>query len=233
MGNWLSPGQQSLITIRLAICLAIILVTCYTLPVIPAYAGEKICLTYITGLGCPNCAVTDPLVLSKFFEEYPDLIVIEYEFYREKENREVVEHYFANYLSFTLPGVPLIIFGKNKLAEGKLDILEAEKSLKKLNKNDCPLPNGTMSFEDLDLTFLPGKPKIWAKNRVLIATENSSKGDSNFLRKLLTSNDLSLVLKDVECERIEAKPVQISRDTIEFDKAIKIGSWIFQWNEEK
>ena len=38
-----------------------------------------ICAVYITGIGCPNCAVTDPVVFSEFTANYPNLVIIEYE----------------------------------------------------------------------------------------------------------------------------------------------------------
>jgi len=39
-------------------------------------SAENICVTYFTGIGCPHCAKTDPVVLSKLPEEYANLLII-------------------------------------------------------------------------------------------------------------------------------------------------------------
>ena len=43
--------------------------------------GDAMCLVYFTAIGCPNCAVTDPIVLEQWTSENEDLVVMEYMFY--------------------------------------------------------------------------------------------------------------------------------------------------------
>jgi len=206
------------------------------LPASVSYHGQagKICAVYITGIGCGSCAVTDPLLLSEFLEKYPDLIIIEYEIYRDrKSNMDIADRYFRNYLPLTSPGMPLLIFDKGNSFLGKINILDSEETIKNSGSNECPLIQGPVSFEDLYLVSLPGKPKVWAQNRVLISEATDGEGDSKLLKKLLLSRDLSSDLEGVTFEKIEARPVQISRGTIEFDEAIKIGEWILQWRDGK
>ena len=37
---------------------------------------EQICTVYITGVGCPNCAITDPILLTEYTKENLSLIHI-------------------------------------------------------------------------------------------------------------------------------------------------------------
>ena len=129
-----------------------------------------ICATYFTGVGCSHCANTDPLILRQLQKEYPDLVIIEYEIYQQRENAPLLEKYNSEYHSGL--GIPLIIFGKEKYAAGDVPILQkTEKTIKELGQNSCPLLETSTDFENLDLLSLPGKPKIWKNDRILIRTE--------------------------------------------------------------
>lgn len=123
--------------------------------------GEKTCLVYFTGLGCPHCAVTDPLVLRELFKEYPDLIIIEYEIYQQKENAPLLYEYNKKYNSGL--GIPLIIFNQKEHLIGEKSILEnIRKKIKILEGNKCPLIDGrTIEFSKLMINSLAGSPKIW------------------------------------------------------------------------
>ena len=39
---------------------------------------DKICAIYFTGVGCPHCAKTDPVVIKELTNEYNNLAIIEY-----------------------------------------------------------------------------------------------------------------------------------------------------------
>ncbi len=191
---------------------------------------DKICAVYITGVGCPNCAFTDPVLLSESTTKYPNLIIIEYEIYHQREsNSGVSNQYFDTYIPVGRPGVPFLIFGKENTALGRFGVLGAGETIEELTFNDCPLADGSaISFGDLDLTSLPGKPKIWGNKRILISIDGS--GDNELLKNLLTTENISTILEGADFEEIEAQPVQISEAKINFEGAIKIGGWIFQWN---
>lgn len=125
-----------------------------------SFAAETTCLVYFTGIGCPHCAKVDPVVLEKLPEEYPNLVVIEYEIYQEKENAPLFYKYNEVYGSGL--SIPLVIFDQERFIAGDKPILsnirqEIEKS------NPCPLIDGSaVIFEELDISQLPGKPKIWS-----------------------------------------------------------------------
>ncbi|MCD6478292.1 MAG: hypothetical protein J7L44_00190, partial [Candidatus Diapherotrites archaeon] len=80
-----------------------------------------ICAVYFTGIGCPHCAKTDPVVLGKLPQQYKNLIIVEYEIYQLRENAPLLAAYNSAYNSGL--GVPLIIFGKNQSIIGDSSIL--------------------------------------------------------------------------------------------------------------
>lgn len=126
----------------------------------PAAANESTCIVYFTGIGCPHCAKADPVLLEELPEKYPDLVIIEYEIYQERENAPLLYEYNSVYGSGL--GIPLIIFNKDNFIIGDGPILEfIEEMIKEQKGNPCPLVNGSsVNFEELDVSTLLGKPKI-------------------------------------------------------------------------
>jgi len=185
--------------------------------------------TYITGIGCPNCAYTDPVLLSEYTSKYPNLIIIEYEIYNLRaSNQDVANQYFESYIPNTRAGVPLIIFNKNQIGLGRFQVLDSKEVIESLDSNNYPLPDGSsVEFKDLDITALKGKVKIWTKNRVLIS---GNKGNNELLKNLLITEDIHSTLEDINLEEIEPKPIPISDGQIEFSQAVKIDDWILEWN---
>lgn len=188
------------------------------------------CAVYFTKIGCPVCANTDPIVLGQLTKKDPNLVIIEYEFVYQPENVSVMAEY---YLTYNLPGwVPLILF-ENKYSVGMpiLDVLK--EGVEKYEFNKCPLPNGSfISFEDLNFNELSGVPKIWANGRILIKT-NEGEVANELLKKSLFDENLNKIFEDIKFEEIEPIKIVISEGYIEFDNAILIGGWIFQWNGER
>jgi len=205
---------------------------------------EKICVIYITGIitgiGCPNCAITDPALLSEYTSKYPNLIVVEYEIYDLRaSNQDIANKYFESYIPNIRAGIPLIIFNKNQIGLGRFQVLDSKEIIKTLDSNNCPLPDGSsVNFHDLDLTSLQGNIKIWTKNRVLISGD---KGNNELLKNLLITEDIYSTLEDINLEEIKPKPISISDGQIEFSisdgqiefsHAVKIDDWILEWNGE-
>ncbi len=125
----------------------------------PSQAAEDTCVVYFTGIGCPHCAKVDP-VLQELPEKYPDLRIIKYEIYQNKENAPLISQYNEIYNSGL--GIPLIIFGKDNYLVGDSPIIENfEEKLEEFKGNPCPLIDGSsVDFEELDLASLPGKPIV-------------------------------------------------------------------------
>jgi len=195
-----------------------------------------VCATYFTGVGCPHCANADPLILRQLQKEYPNLIIIEYEIYQQRENAPLLDKYNSEYHSGL--GIPLIIFNKEKYAAGDVPILQkTEKTIKELGQNSCPLPEISTDFENLDLLSLSGKPKIWKNDRILIRTEekwifqwngesSTKKGeirpDENTLKELLTSKDIPTSLEKIDYNLIEPQLIPLSGSYVIFDNAIEL-----------
>jgi len=191
---------------------------------------EKTCFVYFTGVGCPHCAKTDPVVLFDLPREHPNIVVIEYEIYQQQENAPLLLEYGNRYGVNPMElGVPLIILSEAKYIVGDRPILSNIDTIVELEKNPCPLVDGSsVAFNDLDLTDLPGKPKIWTDERILIKTSGGN--ENELLRNLLTSSDLSSVLNGANYKVIEPGPVALSGKNIYFDNAIELDGWIFQWS---
>lgn len=142
-----------------------------------AVEEQKTCLVYFTGIGCPHCAQVDPLVLEQLPKEYPNLRIIEYEIYQERENAPLLYEYNDVYGSGL--GIPLVILGKDRFIVGDKPILNNIRREIERGSNSCPLIDGSsVNFEELEFSSLPGKPKIWPESTVtpglsgeIIATE--------------------------------------------------------------
>ncbi len=135
-------------------------------------AKDFICGVYFTGIGCPHCAKTDPVIFEKLIKNYPNLIIIEYEIYHQKKNILLLQKYCFDYDLKISCGIPLIFFGSQKenILSGDIPILRnIENKIKEKSKIKCALPDQKeKEFEKLDLTLLPGQFKIWRKDRILI-----------------------------------------------------------------
>lgn len=187
------------------------------------------CATYFTGVGCPHCAKADPIVLKESLKENPNLVVIEYEVYQQPEN--AVFNYEASQNYDSSWGIPRVVFSKDSVIAGDRPIMNNFNStLGELENNQCPLIDGSgVDFKDLSLDDLPGKPKIWNQNRILIKTGKTFNGDE--AKKLLIGSDFEETLKQINFSEVEPKDVPLSGGKRKFDKAIEFSGWVFQWEE--
>jgi len=188
---------------------------------------EVTCVVYFTGVGCPHCAKTDPILLTQLPKEHSGLVIIEYEIYQQRENAPLLYEYNDLYGSGL--GIPLVIFSKEEHLVGDTPILQGvEKILEERKSNRCPLMDGSsVAFDELDLSSLPGKPKIWTKERVLISSEEET--DNTLLKELLSAEDVSRVLEGREFETVDPQPVPLSGKNVEFKNAVKTNGWVFEW----
>ncbi|MGC9309647.1 MAG: hypothetical protein ACP5D2_03055 [Candidatus Nanoarchaeia archaeon] len=198
--------------------LIFILLGIFLISLVPAES----CGVYFTYTHCSNCEDTDPLVLGNWPSE--DRVVIEYVFSSwTGENAQLLGEYASKFK--TQAAVPYLLLEDNSYL-GRIDVPNAIDDFKGDIK--CQLLNKQVEFDKLDFNELPGKPKIWANNRMLVRTEPTSL-DSDFLRSLLF-DDLGEVLNQEKYEyrEIEAEPAPISGGEIEFDKAFEFDGWILK-----
>ena len=214
---------------KFAVLVAMVLVLLAVMPL--ALAEGKVCAVYITGIGCSNCVVTDPVITSDFTAQNPDYLVIEYEIYHKNfDNYPTADGYFNNYVpQGVMHGVPFLTLNANNVYIGRYEILGAESVIKSMTSNDCPMPDGSsVGFGDLDITTLTGKPNVWARDRVLVSEGGG--GDNELLKGLLFEEDIAGLLEGLGYEEIEPVPVQLSGSQVNFEHAVQLDGWIFQWN---
>jgi len=128
-----------------------------------------ICTTYFTYIGCPNCAQTDPIVLTEWTKKYSNLVVIEY-MWEGGDWQNPNSRFFGEYAKAykSQAAVPQLIFNKNNIKLGRINVPTGEEYIKTKKSNPCPLIDKSISFEKLNLNQLPANPKIWANRRILI-----------------------------------------------------------------
>ena len=193
---------------------------------------STVCVAYLTGVGCSNCAVVDPVLFRELVASNPSLVVLEYEIYHKgKDNQEAKDRYFAAYNNGQPGGVPFLILHKDKTAMGRIKVAELLSGMDHIASNACPMPDGTsVDFADLDIAQLPGKVSLWTKNRVLIKENGTA--DNIVLHKLLAEPNIWKILPRIKYEKIESFPVKISQGMISFQNAIRVGGWTLQWNDD-
>ena len=202
-----------------------ILIVLFINPVL-AQENDKKCLLYFTGVGCPHCANSDPMVLEQLTSEYNNLVVIEYEIYQQRENAPLFLDYNDKYQTGT--GIPMLIINEEKTLLGDNPIIKNVKyELDSIDSNNCLLLNNSVEFNELDLNELKGRPKIWFGDKVLIKTDDGFV-DSEKAKEALATEDL----ESMGLEKTEPIEVHFSGKILEYSEARKIGeNWIIQYEK--
>jgi glutaredoxin len=193
---------------------------------------SRTCIVYISGIGCPHCAKTDPYIFENF--EKFNLTIIKYEIYREKENAKIAMDYWEKYnIPMYERGVPFIFFDEKNYIVGSYPILEnLEIYSKKFENNECLLLDGKKKFDEIDFNSLPGKPKIFYNSRILVKGKSYL---SNEIIKEALNENISIFIekyKDI-IEKSNEKCVEYSFGKKCFSGSILIKDWqLFFGTEE-
>ena|GEM_PF-1171760 len=193
---------------------------------------STVCAVYFTGIGCPHCAKSDPIVLGELPVEFNgSFVVIEYEIYRQSLNAQVMYQYNSEY--DTSLGVPQIVM-EGGCTVGDKPILKNIKECvndRLINGSPCALLEGYTPFNELDLNDMPGRPNIWAGDRILMKTGDGSTLD-DVLKEILTTKNIRSTIENISnAELIEAEFVPLSGSSVKFNKAAKLDGWIIEWND--
>jgi len=204
------------------------------------------CIVYFSGIGCPHCAKTDPFLFERLLKKYPELVIIDYEVYKERENSQVLSAFFDSYKVPPLKrGIPIVFLGEKKeeIIVGDLPILEnLEKKIKEKEELKCFLVDGRKrEFEKVKLSDLPGYPKIWRDERVLIKTKKENEwifawnGEASerkysqkevsfdFVFEVLKAKNVKNVLENINYFSLPGPfEVSLSGKKISFQNAIKL-----------
>ena len=201
------------------------------------------CLVYFTGVGCPHCARTDPVVLGSLLKEDPRLVVIEYEIYRTPSNTQYLKAYDSAYkLPAWQQGIPTVFLGKDKkdILVGDGDVLQNVKSRIKDNTGQCLLPDGSVEqFSRLKINYLLGHPKIWRHNRILVKEkqgqwlfawngasaprkDEEEVNESNVLSSLIEDDNFLLILSSLHYKTIlKGFTAPLSGKEVHFAQAVR------------
>lgn len=177
-------------------------------------------LVYLTGIGCPHCAKTDPVLIKQRVRR-GDLLIVEYEIYQDGVNAPLLMDYYP--LFDGPPGIPTIIAGtkSGQTIMGDWPILQQMEGFISRNRgNGVTLRNGTVPFDKIRLTDLPGKPKLWFGNRVAIRTAIQSRESDTVKAFLLTG------AAPRGCLPGNDKRVDLSDDSVVFREACGFNGWI-------
>ncbi len=173
------------------------------------------------------------MVVEQLPQEYPNLVIIEYEMNKLKQNAPLLDEYSSSY--GTQLQIPQIIFNQEQQLVGNQAIEDSIRdTLNSLATNPCPLIDGaTQELNELDLNTLPGFPHFWHQEKILIKTEAGTGADSDLLKELLLGDNSSDTLQNTEFTITQPQEVLIAGGSVEFEHAISIGNWLFQWNGEE
>ncbi len=175
---------------------------------------------YFTGVGCPHCAVVDPILLRDKVRK-GNVLIVEYEIYRDSLNAPLLMAYDSQF-SVGL-GVPMLIVDDKKggAIAGDTPILEAlDSQIAKRKGGGIVLPAGARPFLSLPLTDLPRLPKLWFRNRVAVRKDVASKESDSIKAFLLNGTEPQ------GCALSSEKHVALSGTSVQFAKACSFKGWI-------
>jgi cytochrome c biogenesis protein CcdA len=188
--------------------------------------------TYLTGIGCPHCSNVAPGLLKEKVNECNDMIVIEYEVYKNPQNSSVIFEFNSNY--GTGLGIPQVIFSKDSILVGDRQInANIDVRCEETEKGVLCLPNGNcFQWEDFTLNDLPMYPNIWSKDKIAIRKEvvDIDEETNSSIKEFLTSDNPAEVVTSNNWETVNPEEVEISGGEVEFKNATLIGGWLLQWN---
>ncbi len=196
-----------------------IMVTALVAAIMLSAAFSLNCFVYFDGIGCPHCAKVDAYLFPEYVVSHNDTVVIEYEIYQTKSNVNVLTSYISKYGGIN--GVPQLFLGNGKSIAGDVPVLNFLKSYNGSSK--CLTLNGAIDFNELNYSTLPGVPKIWYGDKVVIVGSYPLSND--IVKKFLFSNYTP--------EGVNVTPmVSYSGGSIRFKHAVKVEDWYFYWGRE-
>ena len=168
--------------------------------------NDVVFAVYFTGIGCSHCAKVDQVIFEQSLVEYDNFAVIEYEIYQDRNNAPLFDQCCDKLdLPACIPfgptpckGIPLISFSNehSNILTGDKDILkQLNGKLSTIKNNHCALLGDAINFSDLDFNNLPGSPKIWMSNKILIKNSDQS-FNNTILKSLLLQDDIKTILNN-------------------------------------
>lgn len=176
---------------------------------------------YFTGDGCPHCAKVNPVLFGDWLARYPGFVVVEYEVWSHPENAAVMAGMGQ------ASGVPVLVFNASTVFLGDTGILSGVPGF--LNRSPGAYAGSNLTtLDSLDIAGLPGYPRIWNGDRVLI--REGPGGDSPVLQALISGEDPGRVLAGGNYTLVGPLTVDHTGAESRFDHALRVDGWLFGWN---
>ncbi len=220
-----TPGR-SLRILFLSLILALAILAC---PAMAAGAtGGTVVGYYFNGEGCPHCANVNPVLFGQWLAAYPGLVVVEYEVYSHQENALVMAEMDREY-GIGL-GIPVFFFGRNATFTGDAPILSGVPGFLNATLGGTGSEEGLTSLGSLDIAGLPGYPRVWQGDRVLV--REAPGGNTSVLGDLLAGMDPALVPATAGYE--DLGPLTVAHGDLEsrFGHSLRVDGWLFGWNSQ-
>lgn len=215
---------------RVPLLLALaLLVTLLAIPVSAETAGPGSPVAwYFTGNGCPHCAKVNPVLFGEWLGEYPGLVVVEYEVYGSPENAAVMAGMNRDY-GIGL-GIPVLFFSRNSSFAGDTRILSGVPGfLNETFAGQAP-PSGLTPLGSLDIGRLPGYPRVWKDDRVLV--REGAGGDTAVLRAILSGGDPAAVIPGGAYQDLGPQEIDHGDLKLLYEHTLRVDGWLFAWNGE-
>lgn len=200
--------------------------------VIPSvvHAADFQSFTYFTGIGCPHCAKVAPVLHEKVDNE-GNLLMIEYEVYKESSNARVMYDYSSRY-GTTFSSIPLVLYEPNNYDLGDSPILSNfENNVSKVALNTIQLNTKSVLFSDLNLNDFEGKPQLFTQNRVVVKDSSGSitTEQNSLIKEFLTTSDLDAFVTTLSGTKVDSLTVEYSGGKEVYTHGVTIGSWELLW----
>ncbi|HDQ07727.1 MAG TPA: hypothetical protein ENN44_02960 [Methanoculleus sp.] len=203
-----------------------ILLTCTGAAAAQDTGGEYYALLFSSN-GCGSCGPADMYVFTNLTQQYPELVVVDYELSGHPVNG-MVNRKFSELYGVS-QSVPHVILGENLTFLGRNAIVTAIAPILDAQRNGTPPASGSLlRFATLDLSSLEGYPKIWRANRVLIFEDGGA--DAAFLKEVITTPNINTALSGRQYEVISPPPIRVGKQNITFEHAVRVEGWVVQWN---
>ena len=208
-------------------CGVLLLMMCCTgITAAGADEGEYYALLFSSN-GCGSCEPADMYVFTNLTQQYPELVVVDYELSGHPANG-MVNRKFSELYGVS-QSVPHVILGENLTFLGRNAIVTTIAPVLDAQRNGTPPAYGSLlRFETLDPSSLEGYPKIWRANRVLIFEEGGA--DAVFLKNVINTPNINTTLSGHQYEVISPPPIRVGKQNITFEHAVRVDGWVVQWN---
>jgi cytochrome c biogenesis protein CcdA len=171
----------------------------------------------------------DPVLFGAWLAEHPDLVIIEYEVFQNRENARILADLDARYRCGN--GVPLLFFSGSSYLVGDSSILEdGPIRIHELEANRSAAQGLFIDFDSLDISTLPAAPVVWQDDRVLIRTGS---GSGAAAQQLFLRGNISAGLAAAGFERVAPVPVALNGIDRTFLHAAQGDGWRIQWNSDR